>query len=148
MKKMTTFECIELTLAIATIFGVFVSIFVARRQLSKLNDQLFIQYYSDYTKRYQSIILQFPEDINITKFKLKGRKDYEKVMRQMRSYFDLCYEEWFLHKMNKIDQSVWNVWGGGMLSAFSKNAFKQAWEIIIIDTTYEKDFIKFVKQYI
>jgi hypothetical protein len=63
----------------------------------------------------------------------------------MRQYFDLCFEEYFLYKKNKLDKSIWVLWKKGMVFAFSKTAFKLAWGIIEKDTQYTKDFTEFVK---
>ncbi len=117
------------------------------RQLTVLNKQVKLQQYADYTKRYQEIALNFPENINDPKFKLsKQRKDeYDKTMRYMRAYFDLCYEEWDLNRNKLIDLNAWSVWEGGMKTAFRKQAFQQAWKIIIdSDTEYDKEFESFV----
>lgn len=67
-----------------------------------MNKHLRLQVYADYTKRYQSITLNFPEDINDPTFLLKECDDYNRTMRQMRVYFDLCYEEWHLHNKLKL----------------------------------------------
>jgi hypothetical protein len=80
--------------ALATIVGVLV-VFL---QLQKLSGQIRLQHFTDYTKRYQEIILRFPEDINKQDFKLVDRLDYDQTMRQMRAYFDLSFEEWYLNR--------------------------------------------------
>ena len=75
-------------------------------------------------------MLKFPEDINSKDFVLEGHGEYEKTMRHMRAYLDLCFEEWYLKQQKMIDSKPWELWKGGMETAFSKPAFKQAWEII------------------
>ena len=63
----------------------------------------------------------------------------------MRAYFDLCFEEYILHKKKFIDDDLWSIWKGSMEVAFSKSAFQQAWEIIQKDTKFGEDFENFVK---
>jgi len=63
----------------------------------------------------------------------------------MRSYFDLCYEEFLLYEKNLIDEDFWNIWMEGMKFAFSKPAFEQAWAIIQKDTKFDEHFEKFVR---
>ena len=139
---MTTTDWILLATAVAT----FVTAIVLFLQVSKLTAQLKAQVFSDYTKRYQDIILHFPEDVNEKKFILsRERQDYAQTMRYIRAYFDLCYEEWYLHRHKKIDADTWTQWKSGMGSAFSKNAFKQAWDIVKQDTTYGDEFVRFVE---
>ena len=83
------------------------------------------------TKRYQEIVLNFPESINDPDFKFgkRGTDKYDKTMRYMRSYFDLCFEEWDLNDRNLIDNKTWEVWRGGIQTAMKKSAFRQAWTI-------------------
>ena len=83
--------------AIVTFLSVAVAMIALWCQGQRLTRQLTLQNFADYTKRYQKIILEFPEDITEPTFKLAGRDDYEKTMRYMRAYFDLCYEEWYLN---------------------------------------------------
>jgi hypothetical protein len=113
-------------------------------QINGMRKQLTIQNFSEYTKRYQEIILKFPEEINEQDFDLKIRDDYKQTMRYMRAYFDLCFEEFYLHQRNLIDKKIWGMWKDGMEFAFKKPAFKQAWDIITRDTLYDADFKKFV----
>jgi hypothetical protein len=127
---MTTSDWIALGSAAATLGGVLVSLIALWKQMRKLSDQLMIQQFSDYTKRYQAIILHFPEDINEKTFILSNRSDYNHIMRYMRAYFDMCYEQWFLNAQKLLDEKIWADWKLGMGSAFSKTAFRQAWGVM------------------
>jgi hypothetical protein len=127
---------------------VIIAVFALWSQIKGVNQQLFIQNYSEYTKRYQEIIIQFPEKINELEYNLApSNLDYDKTMRAMRQYFDLCFEEYFLNKNKKLDAIIWESWKNGMLFAFSKTAFRTAWVIIEKDTQYSADFITFVKNH-
>lgn len=121
---------------------------IQNKQLEIQNEQTKQMFFADYTKRYQEIILHFPENINEDNFVMKKLKSdvYEQTMRYMRVYFDLCYEEYFLHKKNYIDEDVWNNWKDGMESSFSKPAFKQAWNLVVKDSVFYKDFKRFVEK--
>jgi hypothetical protein len=118
------------------------------QQLKIQSDQLKLQHYSEYTKRYQSIVLELPEDINNPKFKLSKRSgEYASTMRHMRAYFDLCFEEWDLHRRKLIDDEAWAVWDDGIATAMSKSAFKQAWKISTdTGTDYGDEFQKFIER--
>jgi len=78
----------------------------------------------------------------------RGDDRFEKTMRAMRTYFDLCYEEWDLHEHKDIDARTWSIWRGGMATAFGKPAFQQAWTRITRphDTNYGIAFKQFVDQ--
>lgn len=140
MCALNTGEWISLVSALATAGGVWVVWY----QTGKISKQLKLQNFSDYTKRYQEIILHFPEDINNPQFVLAGREDYNTTMRYMRAYFDICYEEWHLHSHSLMDDETWSVWRSGMKTAFSKPAFKQAWEIVRRDSQFGSEFENFV----
>ena len=137
-------DWIALGSAVATFLGVIVALLAIWWQLSMLKRQLTLQQFSDYTKRYQEIVQRFPEDVNEPAFQLDGRGDYDQTMRAMRTYFDLCFEEWYLNNRHFIDVRIWNIWLDGMKTALSKAAFRQAWCKISKDTKYGEDFETFV----
>jgi hypothetical protein len=140
-----TSDWIALGSALVTFLGVVVAAVALWCQLAKLNQQLTLQHFAEYTKRYQEITQKFPEDINELGFKIEGRGDYPATMRAMRTYFDLCFEEWYLNNRGFIDARIWEVWQGGMATAFSKPAFQQTWAIIVKDTKYDSDFLAFMQ---
>jgi len=134
---------------VATILSVIVIWWYSRKQLGEIKNQIWVSIYSDYTRRYADIISEFPEEINKDDFEIKGNKDYNKIMRQMRLYFDLCYEEYSLfNNYKKIDEELWRDWKEGIEAALSKKAFGDAWNIIHKDTTYSKKFDKFIQNII
>jgi hypothetical protein len=138
-------DWIAIGAAFIALVGVAVAIVALVQQIRALRKQLFLQTFSDYTKRYQEIILHFPEDINQSDFDLSSRNDRSSVMRYMRAYYDLCFEEFHLFRMRLIDQSVWESWREGMEVAFSKTAFQQSWDQIKTDTQYGDDFCALVE---
>ncbi len=144
-------------LTLITIVSIFIWNGLQYKQMNKQlkieNDQLKIQneqikhnYFSEYTKRYQEINLHFPENINEILFSYEdlAPEKRDETMRYMRVYFDLCSEEFFLHKNDYIDEVVWKEWEEGMSFAFNKAAFKIAWEKISKDSDFYTDFKKFV----
>ena len=108
------------------------------------------QVFIEYTRRYQEIILNFPENINIEKFKFpKEKEKKDKILRYMRAYFDLCSEEYFLKETdNVLKVKHWKNWKKGMEKAFTKTAFKESWKIINKDASYNDDFKNFVENII
>ncbi|HEU0283278.1 MAG TPA: hypothetical protein VFQ99_05800 [Gallionella sp.] len=100
---MSNSDWINLGSAIATFLGVVVAAVAIWLQMKKLNNQLLIQQFSEYTKRYQEIILHFPETINEPTFDFAADQNRNCTMRYMRAYFDLCFEEWYLKQRELID---------------------------------------------
>ena len=137
-------DWISLGSAIATLLGVGVALYASWQQMKKMNNQLVIQQFSDYTKRYQEIILHFPENINEQTFDFSKDTDKNKTMRYMRAYFDLSFEEWHLNQRKLIDAKTWTVWEGGIKTALSKTAFINAWLEIKKDTGYGQEFEQFI----
>jgi hypothetical protein len=117
--------------------------------VNSFKKQLQLQFFSDYTKRYQEIILNLPESINEKSFDINklDKEIKDKTLRYMRAYFDLCSEEYFLWKNGHIDDSAWQEWKSGIRFAFTKPAFKQAWEILRKDTIYYGDFTRLVGEF-
>jgi len=141
-ERVTPADVINLLALIIAGIGVW---FVAR-QLHGLERQTRLQNFAEYTRRYQQIVLNFPEDINSPSFVLgkPGTEKYDNVMRYMRAYFDLCFEEWYLHRQGLIETDFWNIWYDGIETAVSKPSFQQAWRVMKADTNYGPEFSSFI----
>ncbi|QIZ77543.1 hypothetical protein [Ferrimonas lipolytica] len=114
--------------------------------IHSFNKQQKLIVFMDYTKRYQDICLNLPENINETEFSFDDldKNTKEKTLRYMRAYFDLCSEEYHLYLQKHIHKNTWKEWESGIQFALSKTAFRSAWEILQLDTIYYSDFSKFV----
>lgn len=120
---------IQIVVTIITAIGLFLTFDANKNQLRIYNHQLKLNFFTDYTKRYQEIILNFPESINEDNFsfELLDKPVRDKTFRYMRAYFDLCSEEYHLNQKEHIDSDVWEVWEWGIKYAISKSAIKIAW---------------------
>lgn len=118
-----------------------------QRQLKIQNEQIKNNFFAEYTKRYQEIILHFPENINDVNFSYRDLSEprRERIMRYMRVYFDLCSEEYFLHKKKHLDEIVWKEWKTGMIYAFNKPAFQKAWKIVTENSEFYAEFRDFAE---
>ena len=116
--------------------------------ISHFKKQLQLNFFAEYTKRYQEIILNFPEQINEEDFRISDQpeKVRDKTLRYMRAYFDLCSEEYFLWKKGSIDDETWAEWETGIKFAFSKSAFKEAWKTLNLDSIYYDKFSEFTNK--
>jgi hypothetical protein len=133
---------------IIALFAAIIALVALAYQLRGNKNQLKLQNFIEYTKRYQSIVLNFPENINDKDFDIsKIDNDLaEKLFRLMRLYFDLCSEQYYLHSAGLIDKELWLLYENGMKTTFSKPAFKQSWEKISKDTKFDDHFVFFVKK--
>lgn len=143
---MSTADLIQLVLLIVAIIGLFITILFNSLQNRNLTKQLRLNFFADYTKRYQEIIINLPENINSKDFNFKKLSDKErdKTLRLMRVYFDLCSEEFYLNENKHIDSYIWEQWSTGIKYAMTKVAFCKAWKIVLKDTYYSDDFKKFM----
>ncbi|MGA1820531.1 MAG: hypothetical protein ACMUHU_05935 [Thermoplasmatota archaeon] len=114
-------------LALATLIFVVLVFIWEQGQVRK---QMMIQNFSEYTRRYQEVILNLPLEISSPKYDIGSLKgdEREKVMKWMRVYFDICAEEYLLFKRGLIDREVWEDWLGGMKETYKRPAFKAAWK--------------------
>jgi len=139
----TITEWATLITAIATLAFVVIAVF----ELIALKKQLKNSFYNDYTLRYQHLILGLNDKVYDKDFSFDNltEKEKNKIMRNMRAYYDLCYEEYSLNINGRIDKVDWEDWESGMKHAFKRTAFKAAWEIIKADSQFGKGFIDFVE---
>lgn len=116
---------LELVIGVITLVCLIAQIYI-------LNKQLKLSFFSEYTKRYQEIILGLPTDINDAEFDYDNLSIEERnhVLKYMRVYFDLCSEEYYLHRYKSLDKSVWRNWEEGIIHSMSRRAYKDAWMII------------------
>lgn len=75
---MTNAECIQLIMMIATIATVIVTAIALGITVKNFKKQLQLNFFTDYTKRYQEILLNFPESINEHSF------DFNKLDKDIR----------------------------------------------------------------
>lgn len=140
--SMTIKEATEL----ASIIGVLITVIALLFTVLSFKKQLQLNFFSEYTRRYHEIVLNFPISFNADDFDYGSLtpEDRDKALRYVRAYFDLCSEEYFLKRKGHIDSETWKEWEAGMRLAFSKTAFLEAWEILHLDSTYYSEFAKFV----
>ena len=136
-------DLIQLGIMLITATALFFSVNGFRKQLQ-------LNFFAEYTKRYQEIILNLPETINQANFSFEELTEdiRAKTLRYMRAYFDLCSEEYFLWKSKHIDDKVWKEWDSGIKYALSKKAFRDGWARIQLDTIYYEDFSVYVKKFL
>jgi polyphosphate kinase 2 (PPK2 family) len=136
-----------LSIGLIVLSVLIIGVWVLWRQGGKIYQQLSLRNYAEYSRRYEAILVNFPNDIKASTFNLKGRPDYEQIMRFMRVYVDLSYEEWYLSKQGLVGRKMWESWKMGVEAMFSRPAFQQAWLVIKQDSKYGTDFAAFLEQY-
>ena len=119
-----------------------------KRQWSVLRDQMAAQQFAEYTRRYAEIVRDLPEAINDAGFELDRlpHPQREPLMRLMRGYFNLCFEEWQLAQLKWVDDRVWSQWSRGIAAAMRRPAFIAAWETVRESERHEPGFVGFMNE--
>lgn len=95
--------------AIVSLLFTIISVRFVWYQVRSVSRQLMIQNFSEYTRRYQQIILELPDNVNQDDFELDRPEmvpDRNRYMRQMRAYCDMCFEEYWMNKIGLIDRRI------------------------------------------
>jgi len=131
---------------VVSVLSLFITAGALILTILQFKKQLQLNFFAEYTKRYQEIILNFPEGINREDFKISEQPEdaRDKTLRYMRAYFDLCSEEYFLSRKGNIDDETWKEWETGIKFAFSKPAFREAWRTLDLDNIYYGKFSDYV----
>ena len=133
----STSDIIQLIIAIISAIAILCTLYLARLQnkiaYDTLNKQLRQQFFTEYTKRRQEIMQQLPESLSEARI--------DDVSIPMRLYFDLCSEEYYLHKKGYIDNDVWKLWEDDMIINMKIQLFKDAWNTF--SCSYSKEFVRF-----
>ena len=87
-----------------------------------------LQFQTRLVERYDKIMLLLPSNVYAKDFNYEKVADKDQFLRAMRSYFDLCSHQFFLHKIKKIDPEVWEEWEEGMKAAINTPAVLFAWK--------------------
>lgn len=91
------------------------------------------QFFAEYTRRYHDIISKMPNNENNSEY-----------LKYLRLYFDLCNEEFHLHKKGLIDEDVWKSWVERMQDDMKCESFRNVWQNHLGQYYYDKDFIPFM----
>lgn len=121
---METSELIQLGLFLATFAIVGCSCWAIIETRRSVKEQVKFHCFTEYTKRYQDLILKMPEDLDISSVSNRDVDIY------MRLYFDLCSEEFYLHTKGVIDPYVWTLWADGIRTNMRKEAYRTAWKML------------------
>ena len=105
--------------------GVITTFYFGITKTQMENDRFFKELFRDFNLRYSELNKSL---YDIT----SSNKPIEKLTFEEKDiiydYFNLCAEEYYWHKKNRINNSVWQSWKNGMDFWFSKPIVKEMWE--------------------
>lgn len=129
---MTTGDWIQIGILAVAIISILYSQWNDRKQRK-------LQMYAEYTRRYQDIFMNMPDDI------YNGTAEIdERTKKYMRFYFDLCSEEYHLWQEGFVKNKVWELWVEGMQIETDREIFHQAWDAI--KKEYNPDFRNYFEE--
>lgn len=119
-----------------------------RQQIKHLYEQLRLNFFTDYTKRYQEIMLHLPARIYDKNFDTSSLDEagQEQLTKYLRVYFDLCSEEYHLYINKQIDEVIWKNWEEGIRHAMSLPVFRSEWKKVYGNmAVYYPEFSSFME---
>lgn len=142
-------ELIQIIGIIIPTIGVVIACISIYVELRKTNNHFQRQNLNEFTKRYSDIIYNIPEkllieDLSSIDLKKEEPEEYYKVLREMRRYFDMCFDEYHLGKNKHISDETFSIWKGGMKKAMTRKIFKESWIVLKEDSEYGKEFEVFI----
>lgn len=96
-------------------------------------------FFAEYTRRYQDIILHMPDEVFEGTAKVDGA-----TLKYMQLYYDLCSEEYHLHENGLVPDDVWDNWKEGMEITTHIELYKKSWDRL--KGNYNPDFYHFMER--
>jgi len=132
------------------VISIIIAYYFSSKTLKEIKNQMWISIFSEYTKRYSEIIRELPNiasNPNLSALNKSSKQDTNKIMGLMRAYFDLCSEEYYLHRTGRIDSKTWSLWEKGLVYTVRLPTFVDAWKSIKREG-YEKAFVDYIDRII
>lgn len=95
-----------------------------------------LQFYAFFWKKWDRILEALPNGIFEPDFDLSKREDADAIMVTLRSYFDLCAQEFFMYEEGVIEESIWANWRRGLLSCMTLPVFRDAYGNLKVEMSY------------
>ena len=135
----TVYNTISTVIAILSLMGTSVFAIITLRSEADENRKLHkLTIFSEYTKRYNDIMLHMPEEIFAQETKLT-----KETHKYARLYFNLCSEEFYLKEHGLIDAEIWNNWNDGIITRMKSPVVQAEWNSFR-EEEYDKKFRKYI----
>lgn len=123
-----------LAVALASVAGVIVAIATVVVALRSVRNQLWLQTFSEYTRRYSEIVRELPSEARrpggrFVFDELDG-EEQGRVLNIARAYLNLCSEEYFLHDRGRIDDETWAIWRAAIVEVLRAPWIQATWTVL------------------
>ena len=118
------YNTIAIIVAIVSLVGTSAFSIITLVRESEENRKLHkLTIFSEYTKRYNDIMYEMPEEVfsNDVKLTLETHK-------YARLYFNLCSEEFYLKEHGLVNSEIWDNWADGMATRMKSPTLQKEWE--------------------
>jgi hypothetical protein len=119
-------------------------------QVVIIRRQLFIQNFLTHSKEFRLLTDQFPIGVTSDDYDINqgSAEERDRAFRPFFSYFDICFDKFYLRQRRLIPKRLWGNWERGMLMALRLPAFRQNWKAFCAITSYDEEFVAFVNRLI
>jgi len=130
------------------VFTLFITWWFNRNNLKITNQKMEKELFKEFNERYDKLnddLSKLDTVGNLSQLKeIKSNRDVNKTMYNvLMDYFNLCSEQYYWYKRNRISQEIWDSWYSGMM--FYYNSFpivKEVWLNEIRDGGYKSYYLK------
>lgn len=140
VEKFTIDNWIQLVIAILYGGTIVATLYVSMREIQNVNKKVLMQtrkmFFAEYTKRYQEIIINMPDNVFAGTASIN-----DTTLKYMRLYYDLCSEEFHLYKEGLVPEDVWKNWVEGMRTTTNLQLYRQCWDKLKFQ--YNKEFWRY-----
>jgi hypothetical protein len=132
---------------VASLLVAGLAVFLALRGV---RNQLWLQMFSEYTRRYGEIVKSLPSESRRPDgdfaFDRLDEAKREEVENTVRAYLNLCAEEYYLHERGQVDDETWKIWRKGMVETFRLPWLRQTWPRLAPEWGFYPEFRTFAEE--
>ena len=143
VEKLTVGNWIQLVIAILYGGTIVATLYVSMREIRNVNEKVLMQtkkmFFAEYTKRYQEIIINMPDNVFAGTAPIN-----DTTLKYMRLYYDLCSEEFHLYNEGLVPKDVWDNWVEGMRITTNLQLYRQCWDRL--KGQYNEEFWKYFEK--
>jgi hypothetical protein len=116
--------------------------------LRGVKNQLWLQMFGEYTRRYSEIVRDLPYESRRPKSgfdpaQLDG-ETRNRLENAVRAYLNLCSEEYYLYLRGRIDKETWTIWRRGIEETIRLPWITTAWGEVRVEYAYFPEFLAFL----
>ena len=134
--------------AVVGVVSVLVAMGATAAALRGVREQLRLQVFLEFTRRYNELVLDLPEGARDPRVDpdTVSRIDPAALRRFARGYFNLCSEEHFLQRQKKIEPTIWSIWCSGIDNVLRLSWLRSLWGELRVEYEPYREFADFMDE--